>query len=83
MKKITVNVFVPASGNDYEMRIPRNIRAGKANEMILDYLNNKSDESFIPNSLSRLCSCKTGEPYDWNLYIDELGLENGERVLII
>ena len=44
MKKITLEIIVPASGNKYEMRFPRDIKISDAEKMINDYLRLRSDE---------------------------------------
>ena len=83
MKKITLEIIVPASGNKYEMRFPRDIKISDAEKMINDYLRLRSDESFVPGNDTLLCSSGTGKPLDTSLFIEELGLGNGDKLYVI
>ncbi len=83
MKKITLEVVVPASGNKYEMRFPRNIKVSDAEKMVNDYLRLRSDESFVPGADTLLCSSGSGRPLEGNLFIEELGLGNGDKLFVI
>lgn len=83
MKKITLEIIVPASGNRYEMRFPRNLRVSDAEKMVNDYLRLRSDESFVPGADTLLCSSVSGRPLESNLFIEELGLGNGDKLFVI
>ena len=83
MKKISLEIYVPASGNMYEMRIPRNLTVAKVNDMIADFLRRRTDISFLPTEETALCSPLSGAPLDDSLFIDDLGLKNGDRLLVI
>ena len=80
--KILLEVYLPETGETFEMRVPGNIKVRQFNERIIDYLKAKAG-AYIPDDDSVICDLISGNPIDPNLYIDNAGLENGSRVMVL
>ena len=83
MNKVLVEIFLPASGISYEMKIPRQLKVIQVLEMINNYLRNVEDAEYTPDADSVLCNANTGEIFESNAFIEELGLMNGAKIMLI
>lgn len=81
--KLLIEIYLPASGQVYEMRIPRQLKVAQVTDMVTEYLKSKDDGEYVPTKEAVLCDRNTGKTYDTNAFIDRLGLENGTRLMLI
>ncbi len=83
MNKILLELYIPASGKFIEIRVPRQIKVADLRNMLMSYLINQEDSDYIPSNNTLICDFDTGKPYNWNLFVEQLQLKNGSRIMII
>ena len=83
MNKILIEIYLPASGLSYEMRIPRQLTVGRVKKMIVNFLTTKENREYTPTDDSILCDGRNGSVISNELYIDQLGLADGARLILI
>jgi len=81
--KFVIDVYVPASGNKYEMRIPASIQMFNVLELIKKAVSESEDGRYCPDDTAVLCDKNTGEILNLNLTAFEMGLKNGSEIMII
>ncbi len=81
--KFVIDVYVPASGNKYEMRIPASIQMFNVLELIKKAVSECEDGRYCPDDTAVLCDKNTGEILNLNLTAFEMGLKNGSEIMII
>lgn len=83
MNKIIINVYVPASGNKYEMRIPSSSQMFKILELIKKAVNDSEDGKYRSDDTAVLCDKNTGNIINLNLTAEEIGIQNGSNLMLI
>ncbi|MCM1114550.1 MAG: methyltransferase [Clostridium sp.] len=83
MNKLIVEVYVPASGNKYEMRIQATIQMYKILELIKKAVAEFEDGRYKPDDTAVLCDKITGNIINLNMTANELGIKNGSKLMII
>lgn len=83
MNKILVEVFLPASGEVYDVRLPLDSQLGEVAMLIMKQLEGLSKGRFIANSTTVLCDASSGEILDINKFVAELGIKNGSKLMLI
>jgi len=83
MSRITVEVWVPAAGTKQDFSIPYEVRLHKVIALIKETLKDDDNSGFTPSANSILCDTETGIPFDINMTPEELGMQNGSRVLLV
>ena len=82
-RKILVEVYVPASGDRFDVWIPLESRMGEVSKLIASALSDLSKGKFKGNSDTVLCDADTGVIFDINTEIAELDIKNGSRLMLI
>jgi len=80
--KILLELCLPMAEKWFEVRIPRQLKVAQATAMLVEFLK-KQDEEYIPTEESMLCDMESGRALDANAFIDEAGLQNGSRVMLV
>lgn len=80
--KILLEVYLPAAAMSFDIRIPRQLKVAQATSMLVEFLK-KQDEEYIPTGESVLCDMETGKSFDANAFIENVGLHNGSRIMVI
>ena len=83
MNKIIIEVYVPASGNRYEMKIPRSVQMYKVLELIKKAIAESEDGRYLPDDTAVLCDRRTRDIINLNFTATELGVKNGSKLMII
>ncbi len=83
MNKLMVEIFLPASGKSYDIRIPVNSRIGDMIPLLEACMAELEDGYFVPNADSILCDRNTGVVLDMNLTAGEMGILNGTKLILI
>lgn len=81
--KFVIDVYVPASGNKYEMRIPASVQMFNVLELIKKAVSESEDGRYRPDDTAVLCDKNTGEILNLNLTAFEMGLKNSSEIMII
>lgn len=83
MNKVIVDVYVPASGNKYEIKIPVNVQMFKILELIKKAISESEDGKYSPDDTAVLCDKNTGNILNLNLTAKELSIQNGSKLMIV
>ena len=66
----------------FDARISGQLTVAKVTDMLVDYLRGL-DEEYIPTSESVLCDRESGRVFDRNSLVDDIGLHNGSRIMLL
>lgn len=83
MNKLMLELYLPASGQVFDVKIPRQISVYQATQMLICMLEEMDTGEYVPDMKTVLCNRETGIPYNINISIDSLGLHNGSRIMLI
>ena len=83
MTKILVEVSVPAANLRRDLFIPYECRLAEITELVKAVFAGETGDSFTPVAGTLLCEAGTGALYDLSRTPEELGLQNGSRLLLI
>lgn len=83
MNKMIVNIYIPASGNKYEVRIPATSQMYKVLMLIKKAIVDSEDGRYYPDETAVLCDKLTGNIINLNLTAEELGIQNGSTLMLI
>lgn len=83
MNKIIVEVRVPAIDKIYDVKLPRDIQIWEATKLINQLIITVNPSMYAMDDNAFLCSYETGRIYEVNKLVDEVGLVNGSRVVIV
>lgn len=83
MEKVLVEVFLPAANTSYDIYIPL---VGRMNEIVMlvsTVLSELSAGKYKADSSAVLCDAATGAVFDINRTVEELGIKNGSKLILI
>ena len=80
--KILLEIYLPAIEKSMEVRISRQMKVAQVTEMLVDFLKHQ-DLEYIPDEESCLCDAETGKIFGCNVFIENLGLHNGSKIMLI
>lgn len=80
--KILLEVCLPAAERSFDVRIPRQLKVAHVTAMLVEFLR-KQDEEYIPTKESVLCDMESGRVFDSNAFMDNAGLHNGSKVMLV
>lgn len=83
MDKILVEVYVPVAGMSYDVFIPRQSMFYEVQELIEKSVREWVADVFIIWEDTALCFRDTGEIVNINVSVEELGLKNGSKLMLI
>lgn len=83
MNKIVVEVQVPAINKVYDARIPRDIQVWEVTKLISQMIATLEPGMYSMENQAVLCDCETGSVLDINKLVDDAGLVNGSRVVLM
>lgn len=83
MSKILVEVRVPAADKKRDVFIPYEVRLHEITELVKSVFAEEVSHGFSPRDDTYLCDADTGAVYNVNLTPEEIGLENGSRLMLI
>ncbi len=83
MDSILVEVYLPATQKAYDIRIPRLCMMWEVTELVSKALSELSEGLYNATDKAVLCDRVNGTLYNINLSVEELGLTNGSRLMLI
>lgn len=83
MRKILVEVYLPAALKSYDILIPEEMKIAQAAGLIGGALEQLSGNLYCASSTPMLCDRETGEILGVDMTIGELDLYNGSRLMLI
>lgn len=83
MNKVLVQLYIPVTGEKYDVRLPRSISVKQATELLASFFTGMMGGAYIPDADSVLCDMETGIMYNVNSSVASLGLKNGSKLMLI
>lgn len=83
MSKLMVELYLPAAGRSYDVRIPAGSRIGEIIPLLEGCMAELAAGYFIPGADSILCEQETGMVLNVNLTVEESGILNGTKLMLI
>jgi hypothetical protein len=83
MDKILVEIYLPAANLNYDVYIPLKSRLFEALFLLSHAFTGLSDGHFTATGDTVICDKITGNILDLNLSVEELGLQNGAKLMLI
>lgn len=83
MNKIIVEIYIPIMGKAYDVFIPKNKKLYEISQLLTKSISDLTGGMFVMSDDNILCDQVTGQVLDINLSVDDLGLKNGSRLMLI
>ena len=83
MEKVLVEVWVPVENHAYDVLIPQTSKMGEIVALVSKVLSELSAGKFKPDASTVLCDAETGNIFNINLSVYELGIKNGSKLILI
>ena len=80
---ILVDIFFPAAGKAYEVRVPRDLRIHELTRLVSKLFEEMEPGSYSADGTAVLCDRKSGNIFRSTLTPREAGWENGTQLLFI
>ena len=83
MDKILVEIYLPAANRSYDVYIPLKIKFCEILSLISGTFTELSEGYFISSEDTVICDKVTGTIFNINMSAEELGLQNGSKLMLI
>lgn len=83
MNKVLVEIYIPVAGKCYDMFIPTHLMMHEVLEMVCKLATQLSGGLFIADENTAICNRIDGTILNINLSVNELGLKNGSKLMLI
>lgn len=83
MRRILVQLYLPASEKVIDMRIPQQISVAQATKVITSMVKRIEDNTYVPAPDAVLCDASTGKIYDAGASIESLKFYPGKKIMLI
>lgn len=83
MNKALVEVYVPASGDTFDVFVPLDCKLFEVTKMLASVVGELTVGHYQASTGTALCSADTGTILDINKVVYELGIKNGSKLLLI
>ena len=83
MNKLLVIVYVPLLDEHYDVFIPINKKIGTIKKIIIDSINEMSDNAIINPDKMRLFNKDDCRLYDNNIYVKNSSIKNGTILMLV
>ena len=83
MSKVLVEVYNPASGKTFDALIPQKSKLYEVTQLLSNIVSELSEGYYLVTDQSILCSRTTGEQYDINQTIEQLGFKHGQKLMLL
>lgn len=83
MDKVLIEIHIPAVKVSYDVFVPRSLPMYEVKQLIEKAVNSLSRGQYIAEESSVLCFSGSGSIVNINLSVDELGIHNGSKLILI
>lgn len=83
MDSILVEVYLPSTNNSYDIRIPRKCVMWEVTKLVSQALTELSNGFYKADDKAVLCDRDSATVFNINLSVEELGLTNGSKLMLI
>ncbi len=82
-RKALVDIYLPAASKSFDVYIPLDIPLSMVMPLISSALSDLTDGKYQAGPDAILCDAYTGEIFDVNIEVHELGINNGSKLMLI
>ncbi len=83
MNKIIIEVHVPSINKIYDAKIPRDIQIWEVTKLLSNMIAATHSGMYTKENDAILCDLSSGTMLPANKLVDDVGLVNGSRVLLV
>ena len=83
MDKVLVEIYLPVANATYDVYLPLRLKVYEIRTLLSNMLGELSGGCFIWSDDTIICEKSTGKTLDVNLSVEELGLINGSKLVVI
>lgn len=83
MKKYLVDVYLPAAGKHLDVFLPAGKRIGEVVRLLVSAAEPLSGGSYKGTADAMLLNADNGEPYCTGITVEEAGIRNATRLILI
>ena len=83
MNKILVEIMLPAAEQTWDVLLPPDSKLTDITKLLVKMFSDLADGKYKPVQINLLCDGETGHMLDMNRSPAELGIRNGDRLLLI
>ena len=83
MRKYLVDIYIPAAGQHLDAFIPSNKTIGEVTGLLVSAAEKLVAGSYMVTSDSMLIDTESGSPYNPTITVDEAGIRNASRLILI
>lgn len=83
MNYIIIEVYLPAAEKSYDIKVPRTSKVWEITKLISTALTELSGGLYTANDESMLIDRESGAMFNINLSVEEVGLSNGSKLVLI
>ncbi|MEG2813593.1 MAG: EsaB/YukD family protein [Oscillospiraceae bacterium] len=83
INKILIDVYIPVAKKSYDMFIPTHLTMYEVLKLIMKIATEMSGGLFVGDENTTICNRKDGTILNINLSVNELGLRNGSKLMLI
>lgn len=83
MNKLTVEVYLPAALQRFDVQIPADMRLAQITSLVSEALAQMSGALYSADAAPLLCDFESGEILNINMTAWDLGLRNGSSLMLI
>ena len=83
MHKILVEIYNPAAEKSYDVFIPLKSKLYEVSFLLSNAISELSEGYYQASEQTVLCDRSTGEIFDINQTVEELGLKNGSKLMLL
>ena len=83
MRKLTVEVYLPAAQRAFDVRIPADMTMAQASELVASALRLESEGVYLSGDAPLLCDRESGDIFNINMTVWDLGIRNGSALMMI
>jgi hypothetical protein len=83
MDKVLVDVFLPAAGKSFDVLLPKKSKLYEVSYLLAGAFGELANGFYFPTDDAILCSRDNGEVLNLSMSVQELGLVNGSRLILI
>ncbi len=83
MNKYLVDVYLPASGQHFDVFLPANKLIGEVISLLVDIVVPLSGNSFERTTDTILINAVNGEVYNFNITVFDAGIRNSTKLILV
>ena len=83
MERIVVNVYLPAAGKGFDVRVPLDLNVEFLASIVAKALSPLSEDNFLPSSISCLAHRDTGILLNPTQTLRQCGIDQGSSLILI